>query len=102
MKDSVTVTVDHRLGKAEATRRLKEGFVRTRQLGQLIAIEHETWDGDTVHFHMRALGQSAAGTIEVLENALRIQVSLPWLLAKAAERFLPILRKEATRLLEKK
>jgi hypothetical protein len=47
-----------------------------------------------------ALGQSAAGTIEVLEDALRIEVTLPWLLAKAATRLLPILRKETTLLLE--
>ena len=39
---------------------------------------------------------------EVLEDALRIELSLPWLLAKAANRLVPILRKEATRLLEKK
>jgi len=51
---------------------------------------------------MRALGQSAAGTIEVLEDALCIEVSLPWILAMAAKRLLPILRKEATQLLEKK
>jgi len=51
---------------------------------------------------MRALGQTAAARVEVLEDALRIEVSLPWLLAKAAKRILPILRKEATLLLEKK
>jgi hypothetical protein len=51
---------------------------------------------------MRALGQTAAGTIEVLEDALRIEVSLPWLLAKAAKRLLPLLKKETTQLLEKK
>lgn len=103
MSDRVSVVVGHRLGKVEAVRRLKEGFARTRgQLGPMIAIEQETWEGDTLRFQMRALGQSAAGTIEVLEDALRIEVSLPWLLAKAAKRLLPILRKEATLLLEKK
>jgi len=35
-------------------------------------------------------------------DALRIGESLPWLLAKAAKRLLPILRKEATQLLAKK
>jgi hypothetical protein len=101
--DPITIVVGHRLGKVEAVRRLKEGFSRTKgQLGQMIAIEQETWEGDTLRFHMRALGQSAAGTIEVLEDALRIEVSLPWLLAKAAKRLLPILRKEAALLLEKK
>jgi len=55
-----------------------------------------------LRFRMRALGQTAAGTIEVLDDALRIEVSLPWLLAKAAKRLLPILRKQTTLLLEKK
>ena len=84
-------------------RRLKEGFARSKgHLGELIAVEQETWDGDTLRFQMRALGQAAAGSIEVLEDALRIDVSLPWLLAKAAKRLLPLLRTQATLLLEKK
>jgi hypothetical protein len=103
MSDPVTVIVGHRLGKVEATRRLKEGFARTKgHLGGMIAIEQEIWEEDTLRFHMRALGQTAAGTIEVLEDALRIEVSLPWLLAKAAKRLLPILRNQTTLLLEKK
>ena len=103
MSDPVTVIVGHRLGKVEATRRLKEGFARTKgHLGEMIAIEQEIWEEDTLRFHMRALGQTAAVTIEVLEDALRIEVSLPWLLAKAAKRLLPILRKQTTLLLEKK
>jgi hypothetical protein len=51
---------------------------------------------------MHALGQTAAASIEVMDDALRIEVSLPWRLAKAANRLLPILRSEATLLLEKK
>ena len=103
MSDTVTVIIGHRLGKAEAVRRLQEGFAHTNgHLGALIAIEQDAWQGDTLQFRMRALGQTAAGKIEVLEDALRIEVSLPWLLAKAAKRLLPILRKETTLLLEKK
>ena len=103
MSETVTVTINHRLGKVEAIRRLKDGFARTNgNLGAIIAIEQETWEGDTLRFRMRALGQSAAGSIQVLEDALRIEVSLPLLLAQAAKRLLPILRKEATLLLEKK
>lgn len=103
MSDTVSVTISHRLGKVEAARRLKEGFARTNgHLGGMIAIEQETWQGDTLRFRLRALGQTAAASIEVLEDALRIEVSLPWLLAKAAKRLLPLLRKEATKLLEKK
>jgi hypothetical protein len=103
MSERVTVLVSHRLGKAEAGRRLRDGFARTKgQLGELIAIEQEMWEGDTLRFTMRALGQTASGTIDVLDDALRIEVSLPWLLAKAANRLLPVMRKSATLLLEKK
>jgi hypothetical protein len=103
VSETVTVLVDHRLGKTEAVRRLKEGFARTDgHLGSMVSIDEQTWEGDTLHFRMRALGQAATGTIEVLDEALRIQISLPWLLAKAAERLLPMLRNQTALLLEKK
>ena len=102
MTDTVTVIVSHRLGKVEAVRRLKEGFVRTNGNLGPIAMEPGTWEGDTLRFRMRALGQTAKASIEVLEDELRIEVSLPWLLTKAAKHLLPILRKETTLLLEKK
>lgn len=103
MSETVTVLVEHQLGKDEALRRIKQGFARAGDhLGALILIEQESWEGDTLRFRMRALGQTATARIEVMEHALRIEVSLPWLLAKAANRLLPILRKEATLLLEKK
>ena len=103
MSDTVTLIVSHSLGKMEAVRRLKEGFARTNgQLGTMIAVDQETWEGDTLRFRMRALGQTAAATIEVLDDALRIEVSLPGLLSKVAKRLLPVLRKQAALLLEKK
>jgi hypothetical protein len=99
----VTATVPHRLGKAEALRRLKGGLTRARgDFGALITIEHEEWEGDTLNFRMRALGQNAAGSITVMEDRLLIAVTLPWLLAKAAERILPRIQRQATLMLEHK
>jgi hypothetical protein len=103
MSDTVTVIVGHRLGKVEAAHRIKEGLAQANgHLGTMIDIDDVTWQGDTVRFRMRALGQTATASIDVLEHALRIDVSLPWLLAKVAKRLVPILRKQATLLLEKK
>jgi hypothetical protein len=65
-------------------------------------VDEETWNGDTVAFRLRALGQAAAGSIHVLDDHVRLEVTLPWLLSKLTERFLPTVRKEATLLLEKK
>jgi Putative polyhydroxyalkanoic acid system protein (PHA_gran_rgn) len=103
MTSPLTVSVPHRLGKDEAVRRLKGGMSQmATKLGALITIEQETWEGDTLTFQMRGFGQSASGTIAVFEDSLRIEVMLPWLLAKLGERLLPALKKETTLLLEKK
>jgi len=51
---------------------------------------------------MSSLGQIAAGTIDVADDHVRIEVTLPWLLAKFAEKIAPAIRKEGTLLLEKK
>jgi hypothetical protein len=103
MNAPLTVSVPHRLGKEEAVRRLKGGMSQmASRLGALITVEQEVWSGDTLTFQMRGLGQSASGTIEVFEDSIRIDVMLPWFLAKLGERLLPALKKEATLLLEKK
>ena len=68
----------------------------------MIAVEHESLEGDTLLLRLRAMGQPVSATIEALEDALRIEISLPWLLAAAAKRLLPVLRGEASLLLEKK
>jgi hypothetical protein len=103
MSTPVTVTVPHRLGKDEAVRRLKSGLSRmANNLGGIITIEQEAWSGDTLTFQMRGLGQSAAGSVDVREDSLLIAVTLPWLLAKIADQFMPKLKREATLLLEKK
>lgn len=103
MSEPLTASVPHRLGKDEALRRLKSGFARAEgQFGPLLAIEKQEWSGDTLSFQMRALGQTASGTITVMEERVLISLTLPWLLAKMAERLLPALRKQTTLLLEKK
>ena len=103
MSETVNVVISHRLGRAEAIRRLKDGLARSNgQLGSMIGIDQATWQGDTLRFSMRALSQSAAVSIEVLEDALRIEVSLPRLLAKVLKPVIQISRREATALLEKK
>ena len=103
MGTPVTVSVPHKLGREEAVRRLKSGLSRmANNLGGVIKIEQEVWSGDRLTFQMQGLGQSAAGTIDVRDDSLLIAVTLPWLLAKIADQFMPKLKKETTLLLEKK
>jgi len=103
MTAPLVVSIPHRLGRAEAVRRLKNGLGRARtDFGHLMSIEEETWTGDRVAFRLRALGQGASGVIDVQEDHLRLEVTLPWLLAKISEKLIPAIRKEGTLLLEKK
>ena len=84
-------------------RRLKNGLGQARtNFGHLMSVDEEIWNGDCLTFRLRALGQSAGGTIDVTEDHLRLEVALPWLLAKLSERLVPAIRKEGTLLLEKK
>ena len=103
MTAPLVVSIPHRLGKVEAARRLKAGLGQARTgFNHLMSIDEEVWSGDSLTFRLRALGQSASGTIEVLEDHLRLEVALPWLLAKLSERLIPAIRREGTLLLEKK
>lgn len=103
MSKSVTVSIPHRLGRAEAVRRLQAGLggVRTGY-GHLLTVQEEVWTGDHLAFRVSALGQSAAGTIDVADDHVRLEVTLPWLLARLAEKIQPAIRRQGTLMLEKK
>ena len=103
MSQPVVVSIPHRLGREEAVRRLKSGFERAgTQFGGLLDISEQAWNGDRLTFRASALGQHASGLIDVLEDSIRVEVSLPWLLAKMAEKLIPAIRREGTLMLEKK
>jgi len=103
MSQPLIVSIPHRLGKEEALRRIKTGLgtVRT-SYGKVLAIEEETWTGDRLAFRVAGLGQRASGFIDVRESDVQLEVTLPWLLQKIAERIAPTIRKEGVLMLEKK
>jgi hypothetical protein len=103
MSNPLIVSIPHRLGKDEALRRIKAGFGTARtSYGHLLQIQDETWSGDRLSFAVSAVGQHAAGNIDVRDSEIVLEVMLPWLLHKIAERFTPLIRKEGVLMLEKK
>jgi Putative polyhydroxyalkanoic acid system protein (PHA_gran_rgn) len=103
MSQPLVVSIPHRLGKQEAMHRLKTGLANARaNYAQWLTLDEETWSGDSVEFRVRALGQSANGKIDVFDDHVQLEVTLPWLLGKIAEKIIPTIRKEGTLLLEKK
>ena len=77
------------------------GNARTNY-AQWLTIDEETWSGDTLQFRVRAVGQTAGGRIEVFDDHVQLEVTLPWLLGKFAEKLAPAIRKEGVLMLEKK
>ena len=103
MSKPVIVSVPHHLGREEAVRRIRSGFERAgSQFAGILNISQQAWSGDRLTFQASALGQQASGTIDVLEDSVRIEVTLPWLLARIAEKLAPAIRRESVLMLEKK
>lgn len=102
MSKPLVVVIPHRLGKEEALRRLQPGLSRAAAAFPVLKVEQEEWTGDSLDFRVRALGQTAFGTIDVRENDLRLEVTLPWVLAKFAHTIEQIARSKGQLMIEKK
>ncbi|MGO4572264.1 polyhydroxyalkanoic acid system family protein [Microvirga sp. 2TAF3] len=103
MAKPLVVSIPHNLGKAEATRRLHGGLTRLKsQFGDKIASIEESWTDDRMAFHVGAMGQTVAGHLDVMEDQVRVEVQLPWILAMVAEKAKSFIQKQGTLMLEKK
>jgi len=103
MTAPLIVVIPHRLGKQEAIDRIRGGFGRAKsEFAHLIRIENESWEGDRLSFAASALGQRAHGFIDVYEGAVRLEVTLPWLLARFAHAVQRVVGQRGQLLLEKK
>jgi len=104
MAKPLTITIPHQLGKAEARRRLETGFERIEQqlAGGSQAQVEKTWDGDRMSFTAVAMGQTITGALNVVDDAIHLEIVLPGFLAMFAGKVKEKVRKEGQLLLEKK
>lgn len=105
MSRPVTVTIPHQLGRAEARRRIETGFGSIEEQlagGGLKMTFTERWEGDRLHFTGRTMGQTVRGHLDIMEDAVLVEVVLPRLLAALAETVKGRLATQGARLLEKK
>jgi Putative polyhydroxyalkanoic acid system protein (PHA_gran_rgn) len=101
MSAPLVVSIPHRLGREEAVRRLKTGLGRAAASIPVMQVEEERWNGDTLAFRIRALGQIATGQVDVADDHVRVEVVLPWLLQRFAEMAQATIRKRGQLLLTK-
>src|ERR1700749_1355814 len=102
MSAPLVVSIPHRLGREEATRRLKGGLSRAAASVPVLTVDEERWEGDQMFFRVRALGQVAAGQIDVADDHVRLEVMLPWLLQRFAAMAQIAIRNRGTQLLTKR
>ena len=102
MPEPLVITISHKLGKEEALRRIKPALGKTSETFPLIKVEQEVWSDDRLDFRVRAIGQVATGNVQVGEESVRLEVTLPWLLHKFAAAIQKTVAGRGQILLEKK
>ena len=66
----ISVSIPHKLGRAEARRRIETGFAK--MLGQVSGSGtcSDHWEGDRLTFAVGAMGQNISGVVDVLDDAV--------------------------------
>jgi hypothetical protein len=102
MSAPLIVSIPHSLGREEATRRLKAGLTRAASSIPVLKVDEERWEEGRMIFRVRALGQAASGHLDVADDHVRLEVTLPWLLQRFAEAAQTAIRNRGHRLLGKR
>ena len=84
MSAPLIISIPHNLGREEATRRLKAGLTRAAASISVLKVDEERWQENRLIFRVRALGQAASGHLDVADDHVRLEVTLPWLLQRFA------------------
>ena len=102
MSAPLIVSIPHRLGRVEATRRLKTGLTRAAASVPVLKVDEERWEDNRMIFRVRAMGQAASGHLDVADDHVRVEVTLPWLLQRFAEVAQAAIKNRANLLLTKR
>jgi hypothetical protein len=102
MSAPLVVSIPHSLGREEALRRLKTGLTRAASSVPILKVDEERWEDNRMIFRVRALGQAAAGHVDVADDHVRVEVVLPWLLQRFAEAAQAAIRNRGSLLLTKR
>jgi hypothetical protein len=102
MAQPLLVSIPHRLGRLEARRRLDNGIGRLRsELNTLLSGLDYHWEGDTLNFVGSAMWQRITGRIEVLDDIVRVEIDLPWIMQLLRDTVAKQVRGRGVAMLEK-
>ena len=102
MSQPLVVDLPHRLGQAEARRRIDRGIGRIADHVPGGAQAEHHWTADRLNLRVTAMGQSVTAHIDVMETIVRVEIVLPAALSFFAKPVEALLRKKGTEMLEDK
>jgi len=98
----LVVSIPHRLGRQEAKRRVDAGVSRLGpELSAVVNGLDYSWNADTLNFRAAAMWQTITGRIEVLDDAVRVEIDLPWMMRLLGDTITKRVRGRALAMLEK-
>lgn len=86
MPEPIKVDIPHTLGRDAARARLEGGMGKLATLFPSGATVEHRWDGDTLHFTAKAMGQTVTSRLDVFDSHVHAEVDLPPMLALLAGR----------------
>lgn len=102
MTKPMIVDLPHKLGAAEAKRRIGGGIGQLRDHIPGGAEVRSAWEGDRMNLSVQAMGQEVAAKIDVGETIVRLEVQLPAFLSFFGSKVEGLIRRHGTELLEDK
>ncbi|MFL6844097.1 MAG: polyhydroxyalkanoic acid system family protein [Allosphingosinicella sp.] len=102
MSNPLTVDLPHKLGAAEARRRIERNVGRLTDHIPGGAQVGSHWNGDRLHLDIGAMGQQVAADVDIQETLVRMTVTLPPALAFFGGMIEPLIRKQGAAMLEDK
>jgi len=103
MAEKISVNVPHNLSVLDAKSRIDGGFSKVQdQIGGQNLNFEQSWNGDTMSFTGSGMGMRISGELFVEEKNVRVELELPWLLAKLSGTIQEKLKHGTQILLDKK
>jgi hypothetical protein len=102
MTAPIQVDLPHKLGAAEAKRRIDGGIGRLKDFIPGGAEVRSAWTGDRLGLQVSAMGQEVNAQLDVRESHVRVEILLPPALAFFGKAIEAALRRKGTELLEDK
>jgi len=99
----LTVSIPHQLPRAEVKRRMDDlvDQLRRESAGLLGPVEAR-WQGDTLEFQVLPMGTTVAGQAAVEDQAVLLEITLPWFLSALAGPIRQAVESRGQRLLERR